>query len=120
MSLKEIPTREYIDPLVIPLTPDQRKHMESIMWLVSPGPVRTGRTHVLAVAFLMVAFRTRGQWVQVWDHVRRRDCNERLLQEIAMTFNKVFEQTGYKLSVSRHDLKIKIEYLEAKNEPTLE
>jgi phage terminase large subunit len=49
------------------LTKDQQEHFRSIHWLIGGGR-RSGRSYVLATAFLVQAFNETGLWVRVFDH----------------------------------------------------
>jgi hypothetical protein len=78
------------------LTDEQQKHLASINWLVS-GAVGSGRSTVLAFAFLKKGMRHRGQPVHVFDHNTNR-CNRDYV------LNKVLElaaDAGVKVRVNR-------------------
>ena len=49
------------------IDPQQRAYIEGVKWLVNDGPRGSGRTHLLAIAFVEKAIRC-GHPVHVWDH----------------------------------------------------
>lgn len=51
------------------LTQEQRKHFDSIAWLLY-GPYRSGRTRILAVVFVKYALTHQGEKVDVFDHIK--------------------------------------------------
>ena len=55
------------DNLKLVPTPEQEEHLPGVSWLFS-GPIRSGRSTVLAVAIIKKAILVRPQWVQVIDH----------------------------------------------------
>lgn len=50
------------------LTPEQHQHMNTIRWLVGTGPNRSGRTFLLAIAFVEKAAKNWGKSIHVYDH----------------------------------------------------
>jgi len=62
----------------------QEKYWEGVQWLVQNGMLGSGRTHLLALAFIQQALYTRYP-VHVWDHYQpeNRRSVRYLLQEIS-------------------------------------
>lgn len=52
------------------LTKDQQNKVDVLTWLLSqhPDDLATGRTTLLAMAFLQTALDNPGQWIEVFDH----------------------------------------------------
>jgi hypothetical protein len=50
------------------LRPEQRKHLESVLWLLEDQYMSEGRSTVLAVAFIQLALQRPNCWVCVFDH----------------------------------------------------
>lgn len=62
----------------ITLTKEQMIHYRSIMWLISEGPRASGRTYLLAIAYISKAMMNPNMRVSVKDH---GDCSDRNLME---------------------------------------
>lgn len=54
---------------MIKLTDEQKEKYKTIQWLVNDGPYRTGKTTLLALAFLEKAEHYQGENVTIWDHL---------------------------------------------------
>ena len=57
------------EKLIDQLSTDQKEHLKTAQWLVNDGPRISGRSYVLAMAFLRKAIHT-NQKVFVYDHFK--------------------------------------------------
>jgi hypothetical protein len=63
------------------LTPQQRKHWDTVRWLLrSPG--RQGRTTVMALAFIAEADENIGTSVRLWDHCPEEQNQKRMMTTV--------------------------------------
>lgn len=53
------------------LTMEQQTHLRTVLWLLS-GDLhrRSGRTHLMCIAFIYEALEHPGRRIHVWDHVQ--------------------------------------------------
>jgi len=64
--------------MTIKLTEFQKKHFPTIKWLVDDTR-QTGKSYLLALAFVEKALEFRGVWVYVFDHYPIQQGREHLL-----------------------------------------
>ena len=65
------------------LTKEQSKHFESVKWLLDfTTNIESGKSHVMATAFLAIAIENPREWVNVYDHFPSSITHERLLRYI--------------------------------------
>lgn len=55
---------------MIQLTQKQAERYDTVRWLVNEGPRASGRTTLLALAFLEKAYHNQDSWVRVFDHTQ--------------------------------------------------
>lgn len=72
------------------LTKEQKQHFETACWLINDGPFRTGRTHVLACAFIQKALYNRDRAIPVFDHFNPH--SSRATQIIFSEIDKIISQ----------------------------
>lgn len=77
------------------LTPSQKEMQAGVEWLVNDGPRASGRTYVLAMAFIKKAI-TSGHAIHVWDHslYQHRDKEYYLLRMIEKIVYMVNQEMG--------------------------
>lgn len=85
---------------LISLTIEQQKHLNSVEWLINfDENIATGRTTVLAVAFIKRALKHSGEWVKVFDHYpQNKNAERHLLATIRFIIaknRKLLEKTEF-------------------------
>ena len=84
------------------LTKEQHSRFSTIKWLVNDGPRGSGRTFLLALAFIEKAIDC-GYPIYIWDHYHNRESKRFLLDQISKIMQSI---DGYKLEVIRpHDMR---------------
>lgn len=63
---------DQVKEFIATLPEQQAKHYETVKWLVNDGPRGSGRTFLLALAFVEKAI-TCGHPVNIWDHTHYND-----------------------------------------------
>ena len=67
----------------IRLTKEQEKHFKTIEWLLDFNEnIATGRSYLMAITFIKMAFKYPNRWIQVFDHFPSKMGSERLLDTI--------------------------------------
>jgi hypothetical protein len=79
----------------IELSKEQAKHYESIKWLISEGQRGSGRTYLMALAFVEKSI-YEGGWVRIFDHTPYEIAQKQLLMQID---NIVSKMDGYNLQI---------------------
>lgn len=97
--------------LVIHLTPEQRAKFDAIRWLIGDGPIRSGRTRLMAVAFLEKANSNKEIWIRIFDHERSELADSNLMSEIVGIFECTFKDDVYKIEVDRNRKSFRIVYV---------
>ena len=71
--------------LKIKLTKEQQKYYDSIKWLTALGPLRCGKTTLLAYCLAEHAMHNLGNWIFVFDHNPeiRENWNSNILYQIS-------------------------------------
>lgn len=71
------------------LAPQQLDYYHAIQWLVNDGPRRSGRSHILALAFIQKAMDYPERRIPVFDHYQesQRTSNECIMHEIIKCVN---------------------------------
>jgi hypothetical protein len=65
------------------LTKLQQKYLKAIEWLISPEDNRrSGRTTLMAIAFIKWALTHPERWIDIFDHFPTEEAKERLLIHI--------------------------------------
>ncbi len=97
------------------IDPQQREYMNGVRWLVNDGPRGSGRTHLLAIAFVDKAICC-GHPVHVWDHYPYNPG--RGAQHLFMEIDKVVQNVNMahpykilKLHINQSQRSIQIEVL---------
>jgi hypothetical protein len=72
----------------IQLTEQQEKYLEAIEWLISDTPA-TGKTFLLAIAFIKKAIKFKREWVKVFDHRPYLYCGDYILKQISYMLKKL-------------------------------
>ena len=87
----------------MPLTYQQQRAVEVLDWLLDPGDDsrRSGRTFVMAVAFIRVALQNPGTPVAVRDHHPTRDADRFLIHAIETLIHN--DPLAHEFVVFRHD-----------------
>ena len=80
------------------LTDYQRKHLKTVQWLVSNERV-TGRTFVLAWAFVEKAMKNKGELVRVFDHEPWRAATENLIKQIRTITTSLYPDAHFVMRV---------------------
>lgn len=73
--------------MTVKLTEDQQAAFGAILWLID-GPRDSGRSTVLAMAFLAKAVRNPGQWIRLFDHENLRHHSRFLFPLIDQLWGK--------------------------------
>lgn len=89
----------------IELNKDQKKYLPAIQWLISDRRA-TGKTYLLAVAFIMKAIENPGRQIQIFDHIPRIRLNYLLdtIQMIVGSDNPDFTISSVTQSVKFSDI----------------
>ena len=99
---------------MINLTEEQKKHYESIKWLIS-GPLATGRTTLLAWAFIEHAVENPEESIKIYDHIRNFMTDRYMIQTIQIytqhskdfkftMMDYSFKYTGKRYKKGKHPL----------------
>jgi len=84
----------------IKLTKEQKKHLETIRWLVDFNEnIAEGRSFLLAIAFIEMAIKYKNRWIQVFDHFPAKQATDRLLftiKNIISQDKKLLERTEFR------------------------
>ena len=74
--------------MAVYLTPEQIKRFEVIQWLLHPrGNRATGRTHLMALAFISHAINT-GEWIEIFNHDTHLQSNREILRRTVELSNE--------------------------------
>lgn len=97
----------------IKLSKLQQEYYPAIKWLINDGPRASGRTTLLAVAFLEKAVETPGRKILVFDHFPIvRSVRDNMLDRVKALFeiqSPEFKKT-YELKIYKFDLSISIDF----------
>jgi len=78
---KEINAKAEIEALMEKLTPLQKKHYPSILWLLNDGAHRSGKSYLLAMVYIVIAIETHKK-VYVRDHFPTKEADKALFRLI--------------------------------------
>ena len=83
-----------IEMFDLKLSKEQEEYLKAFRWLCG-GPLRTGRSYLLAVCFLEIAVLNPDQWIHPFDHVandvHQRNIMDTIRRIVPQSFVKVFE-----------------------------
>ena len=89
------------------LTKDQEKYLPALKWLVN-SPIATGKTYLLATAFIECAVENPGKELVVFDHFPGHRNQELLLQAIFNLWEHCLDfKNDFLLTLSSSRLTIK-------------
>ena len=88
------------------LTNQQEERYEAVKWLLDEGPVGSGRTTLMALVFIEIAFDNQNQYIKVFDHYRKG--NKNLLAMIEKVFSQLDGVEEYELLYNHHEFEIKM------------
>lgn len=89
------------------LSPSQQTHLKSIMWLIdSSQSLRcTGRTRVLAYAFMIHACTNMGKAIDLFDHLVHPTAVLTIMREIQLMMKTdEFKNRRFKINISMKTL----------------
>lgn len=90
------------------LTKHQKDFLPALLWLVSSGPRRSGRTTLLAYALLTVGNERKGTWLNVFDHtvwmIDSYQIRRILMDEIV----KIANEIEMKIEIDHTKLKFRV------------
>ena len=89
------------------LTKVQLKHLKTINWLLD-GPLRSGRSYVLAVAYVMKAINHPNTWITVHDHYDCRQSDYIQMDTINQLLRTFLTEKHFKIEIRRIDNSFKI------------
>lgn len=89
------------------LTDVQKEHLRSALWLID-GNRGSGRTTVLAIAFLKKAKNNLGEWIKVFDHDAHPMSTKNMIAEIGRLFSHCFNQKRYEIEIKLCDNSFRI------------
>lgn len=92
------------------LSEEQRKHLESVRWLIRSDNGRgQGKSFLMAIVFLGEALNRVTQWVYVFDHTPFNEGTRRyFLRTIETAFHAMELDKAYSLEVKQNPLAIKL------------
>ncbi len=88
---------------MIELTKEQKKHQQSIRWLLGEGPRCCGKTFLMAYTFLEMANRERERPIHVFDHHFHLESKKYLLDQIQIIFNNHYDTEKFDLVIRKSD-----------------
>lgn len=91
---------------MLKLTKEQLQHLKSLNWLID-GPRATGRTTVLAHAFIAKAIRHPGEYVRVFDHVPETMPQNWMLDTVVQILESTDQAKDFIISHSKLAIKFK-------------
>jgi hypothetical protein len=94
------------DILKVELSKEQKKHYKSIKWLLTGVPWRAGRSYLMAVIFIEMAFHSPNEWICIYDHNPHRQSIYFLVHQIEAILDRN-RNIGYELTTGS-DFKLKI------------
>lgn len=66
------------------LRPEQRKHLDSMLWFLEDQYLGEGRTHVMSLAFIELALKRVDHWITVFDTERTFSTGTRMVDGYLM------------------------------------
>lgn len=89
------------DKLAGRLTPEQVKHLGTALWLIHEGSRASGRTSVLATAYLINGMHTTNRWHVIRDHYESRNSFSIIASAIENIAQEMFLSSTYTLEFDR-------------------
>ncbi len=94
----------------ISLTEDQEEKYQAIRWLLSSGPFRSGKSTMMAMAFIEQGLRDLGSEVLIFDHNRNPQCSQTMLEKIEGIFKTMRNSQAYYLKINKSNCSITINW----------
>lgn len=93
-----------LEKLGIELTPVQKQHIGSLIWLLADREEdrRSGRSFLMAITYIAAAYEHHDRAYRVRDHFARVNNDHELIQQIKMLCNKFPENISERF-IFRHD-----------------
>lgn len=66
------------------LRPEQRKHLESMLWFLEDQYLGEGRSFVMSLAFIELAMKRSGHWITPFDTERTFKTGERMVDSFLL------------------------------------
>jgi len=77
------------------LHPNQRKRLDSVLWLIDDQYMAEGRSTVLAVAFIQLALQNPKRWVHPFDHSLALGGSFETVSEVLMNYIRIRIESSF-------------------------
>lgn len=87
---------------------EEQKMYPAIKWLIQDGPRGTGKSRLMALAFLEKGYDNLGQYVDVYDHFPGFQAGNHLLKMVHSLFHELGKPDPYGISIQRGSNRFRI------------